>query len=417
MNEEYDIIVIGAGAAGLMAASELCVAGKRVLVVEARKRLGGRIHSVQNGQTIIETGAEFVHGDLPITLGLLKEGSIGYHPISGEMQQIKNGKWVEEEHGVQGWDRLMKEMGKLKKDIVFSDFLQLHFKGEEFNTLKNSATGFAQGFDLADISKASTMELYEEWKNEDHEQYRIDGGYTRLVDYLSEKCIKNGCKIVTGHVISDVHWQKNKVTVITSDKKEFTSQKLIVTIPLPLLQQQTILFDPALPESIKAFQQIGSGSVIKILLEFKNAFWDSGTKQPGFIISDQPIPTWWTQAPEQSNILTGWLGGPPAEKLYHETNDNIIHLAIQSLSAIFNITPGFIQDQLSDAKVFNWDKDPFARGAYSYALPETKEARKFLSEPVEDTLYFAGEALHEGDSPGTVEAALASGRDVAGKIL
>ena len=190
MNGDYDVIIIGAGAAGLMAASELSDAGKRVLVAEARRRIGGRIHTIQNRQTLIEAGAEFVHGELPLTLALLKEGGIGYHPISGEMQQIKNGRPVEEEHAVQGWDRLMQEMEKLKKDIVFSDFLQLHFKGEEFKELRNSATGFAQGFDLADISKASTMELYEEWKNEDHEQYRIDGGYIKLIEYLSEKCIK-----------------------------------------------------------------------------------------------------------------------------------------------------------------------------------------------------------------------------------
>jgi len=317
MQNDYDIIIIGAGAAGLMAAKELAEAGKKILILEARDRIGGRIHTIYDQDTIVEAGAEFVHGDLPLTMELLKEGNIEYHRTAGKMKQSKNGKWIERHEFINGWDELMQKMGSLKKDMVLADFLQTHFKEKKYNNLRNSVIGFAQGFDVADANKASTLELYNEWDRESNGQYRVQNGYASLINYLSKKCLSKNCMILTDHVVSSIHWKKNKVNVITENKKIFTAKKLIITIPLSLLHNQNkkgaIKFKPSISKEIKLFKQIGFGSVVKILLIFKKAFWQKN--KLGFVITDQKIPTWWTQEPEKSNLIAGWLGGPQQKNL------------------------------------------------------------------------------------------------------
>ena len=134
-------------------------------------------------------------------------------------------------------------------------------------------------------------------------------------------------------------------------------------------------------------------------------------------ITDLPIPTWWTQLPEKSTLLTGWLSGPKAAALKDESDDAILLKALESVSAILNISSADLKEKLQWWKVFNWTNDPYTRGSYSYSTLHTNEARKVLSAPVENTLFFAGEALYEGPEMGTVEAALVSGTNAAEQVL
>ena len=137
----------------------------------------------------------------------------------------------------------------------------------------------------------------------------------------------------------------------------------------------------------------------------------------GFIISDQVIPTYWTQNPEKSALLTGWLGGPEAAVLKDAADDHILALTIQSLGKIFDMQEADIRNLLSGAEVMNWTADPYSRGSYSYATVHTAEARKVLTAPINGAIYFAGEGLYDGPEMGTVEAALASGKKIAEIIL
>ncbi|HSC37763.1 MAG TPA: FAD-dependent oxidoreductase, partial [Chitinophagaceae bacterium] len=143
---------------------------------------------------------------------------------------------------------------------------------------------------------------------------------------------------------------------------------------------------------------------------------NSYAKNTGFIISEEPVGTWWTQS-ERSGLLTGWLGGPRAAHLEGMKDAGIVQLALRSLAGIFNKTVEELHTLLVDAKVANWQKDPFSIGAYSYDTIHTAAARQLLRTPLENTLFFAGEALYEGVSPGTVEAALNSGAAVAQLLL
>lgn len=395
-----NIIIIGAGAAGLMAAKELS-AKHQVTVLEARDKVGGRIRTIAPG---IETGAEFVHGHLPISLSLLEEAGLKYTPIAGKMYSVENGNWHEEENFIEGWDELLETMGSIEKDMTLIEFLEKHYADHKYDALREEITRYVQGFDLANPTKVGIKYLHNEWMNEDYTNFRVDKGYCALMDFLAK-----GCNVITNASVTQVNWSAGEVTVTTDKGQSFTAEKLIVTVPLGVLQYGTIKFTPAIDTHINAASHIGFGSVIKIVLKFKEACWKEDT---GFIFSKAKVPTWWTQLPDKAPIITGWLGGPPAEEFRQVPEEEILEKALESLSSFFRKP----LPALESYHILNWVDDPQTLGSYSYDTPFSKEARNVLNTPIADTIYFAGEALYEGNHPGTVEAALITGKNVAGKI-
>jgi monoamine oxidase len=394
--DQQDIIIIGAGAAGLMAARELS-SSFNVTVLEAKNVIGGRIHTIRPS---IEAGAEFVHGRLPVTLGVLKEAALSYTPIAGKMYTADEGEIKQEEGFIEGWDELMEKMGALTRDMTLKEFLETYYADHAYAGLRNEITRYVQGYDLADPSKVSMFSLYNEWSAEDDVNFRVDKGYCEMINFLAK-----GCNIITGSTVQKIEWEQGHVKVFTADKT-YTAHKLIITVSLGILQHGLIHFTPAIDEYMNAASHIGFGSVIKILLEFKEPFWQ---EDAGFIISKEKVPTWWAQLPNTTPVLTGWLGGPPAEAFKKVGKEEILRVALLSLSNIFQkeLPP------LVNSYVFNWAENPETLGAYSYDTPLSDAARKVLNVPLGDTVYFAGEALYEGKHPGTVEAALVSGKNVA----
>jgi monoamine oxidase len=166
---------------------------------------------------------------------------------------------------------------------------------------------------------------------------------------------------------------------------------------------------------------MGFGAVIKINLQFKNNFWEeepsNKMKNAGFIFSDGEFPTWWTQEPIKNGQLTGWMAGPKAMDLKDASEEEIFEKVLQTLAYVFGVEIQFIQKKLVAHYITNWTADPFSRGAYSYATLDTHWAKEVLLQPVEQTLYFAGEALYKGTETGTVEGALASGIEVAREMI
>lgn len=229
--------------------------------------------------------------------------------------------------------------------------------------------------------------------------------------------------------MSQIRWKEGEVNVITTNGT-YSANKMIITVPLGVLLAEdnamgAISFSPALPEYKAAMQQLGFGSVIKILLQFNEPFWESEwmTRPAGiklddasFIFSKAPIPTWWTQNPKKNALLTGWLGGPDAAKMSLVSDEDILQAAIESLAFIFKLEPDALIHMLSASLVVNWTNDPFTKGSYTYATVNAEAALSLLKTPVANTLYFGGEAC-ENNEAGTVEAALSSGKKVAERIL
>lgn len=147
-----------------------------------------------------------------------------------------------------------------------------------------------------------------------------------------------------------------------------------------------------------------------------------GVTQPldsmGFLFSPlAAVPVWWTAAPMTEPVMTGWLGGPRAARLTGMADEQVIQLALEALAATLRLPHGDVAAALRGAFTHDWGADRWAMGAYSYAGLDGTDARRALSQPVDDTLFWAGEATHWTGSAGTVHGALASGGRAAADLL
>jgi monoamine oxidase len=428
-----DVIIIGAGAAGLMAAKELSAAGLEVCTLEARDRIGGRIYSLNDLPFAeqVQGGAEFIHGKLPVTLNLLKEAGLHTVELNGEIWQVAKGKWNQESDFYKNVNIVVAKLKSLEADTTMADFMEKNFSEAGHNGLRKSLTEYIEGYYSGKIDKISAKCFLEEWMSEDKEQYRPEAGYGKMINYLAETTTKAGVLIQLSTVVKEIRWSKGQVEVVDESGQSYLAHKVLITVPTGVLTagescRGFIKFFPALVEKIDAAKQLGFGSVIKVLVNFDEALTDDESlkKHPEvnfqklhMILSGEEIPTWWTQHPQHSSLLSGWLSGPGAEQLTGSDDEVILDKALRSLSSIFGLPLEKVKEKVTWWKVLNWARDEFTRGSYSYSTLHTETARKKLEEPVDNTIFFAGEGLYDGPEMGTVEAALTSGAEVAKKII
>lgn len=197
-----------------------------------------------------------------------------------------------------------------------------------------------------------------------------------------------------------------------------------MTVPIGILAEERLRFSPALPQVTAAAKALGYGPVIKIILQFQKAFWlDKALTQQkamsgaSFIFSEERIPTWWTQVPEQKAMLTGWAAGPYAKALNHLTQHEILQQSLASLSHLFNLDLSHLQQNLQGWHIADWQKDEWSCGAYSYDVVGGKKHKQMLTAGIENLIFFAGEGLMDGPSIGTVEGGLATGKEAARRII
>ena len=414
------IVIVGAGAAGLMSARELARGGKRVTILEARDRCGGRIHPLPASRFgyPADGGAEFVHGEAPVTRGLAREAGLTVRTISGAQWSFDGTDFSRESPRDPYDARLHAALSNLTDDLTVADFLRRHFDGPEHARLRHAGERVVEGYDAADPERASTLALREEWMNDGHAtQARMDGGYGGLIDFMASECRKLGVAIHLGAVVSAIDDSGGKLAVRSTGGAAQICDRVVVTVPLPLLRG--IALPAAARAKAAAADDIGFGSVIKILLRFSRPWWGERRQELAdmlFLLSDQTIPVWWTQYPHQHPVLTGWFGGPRTAQLSHLDRRGLIDAGLDSLAAIFSLPREDIARDLIAAEAANWANDPFARGAYSWARPRTRAAKESLAR-ADGPVLFSGEALYRGRDMGTVEAALASAVETAGLIL
>lgn len=405
-----------------MAARELSKAGHVVTILEARTRIGGRIVTISVDQLgyPLEGAAEFVHGNGSVTKALLEEAGLHVVPVEGDYWNVRTGEAKKNERFIpEDEAELIKRLESVMADLPIGDFLKESFAEEKYEHLRNAVTKMVEGYDAGEMSRMSTMAVHDEWANDESwEQGRVVEGYGAMISFLESECRKAGVKIILNTEVISIDSSGEIVIIKTKDGSAYQSQKVIITVPLPLIK--TIVFTPAISEKMKAVDIIGFGPAMKIFLKFKTEWW-SDIKEHDFstmqmIISNEVMGTWWTQYPHEVPILTGWFAGPDTREYSDKTDEEITNKAIECLSNIFKVDKEMLQGQLVEAKIMNWPADPFTQGAYSYTTVGAREAIKILSEPVDNKLFFAGEALYSGKDTGTVEGALASGKEVAEKI-
>src|SRR4029077_3884553 len=191
-------VVIGAGAAGLMTARELARAGKRVTILEARDRCGGRIYPLPPKEFgyPAEGGPEFVHGAAPVTRALMREARLSLLPSAGKRWSTRTGALLPDDYSVPHMDRFYQALSTVKADLPIADFLEAHFADRQYDRLRQAITRTVEGYDAADPRRASTLALRDEWMARDEGQHgRIGGGYGALVEYLASECRRHGTAI------------------------------------------------------------------------------------------------------------------------------------------------------------------------------------------------------------------------------
>jgi monoamine oxidase len=416
------VIVVGAGAGGLMAARELGRAGKKVTVLEARDRCGGRIYPLPAAEFgyPAEAGAEFVHGEAPITRELLREAGLSLLSVQGARWSVSSGAFARDEMPDPHTARFYETLAKLKADITVADFLKRHFDGPEYDRLRHFVVRMVEGYDAADPARASMLAFRDEWTNSHRSmQARVVGGYGALIRFLAEGCREHGARIHLNAAVSAIETADARAVVRCADGDTHVGTAVILAVPLAVLNE--IELPPAVREKAAAAADVGFGNVIKLLLQFKTRWWTSAKGKNLsdllFLLSDQTVPVWWTQHPTDHPVLTGWVAGPRTASMAHLDENELVEAGVASVANIFGLSPDQVRRDLVAARAIDWAKDPFARGAYSYATPQTRTAQLKLASSDGGAVFFSGEALYRGRDMGTVEAALASGRETARTIL
>ncbi|TPG72442.1 flavin monoamine oxidase family protein [Hymenobacter nivis] len=424
-NYSTEVLIIGAGAAGLLAAWELARAGRRVCLVEAQDRIGGRVHTLgPPGFTrAIEAGAEFMHGEVPLTRALLAEAGITWEEADGESYLVQGGELQAKANYFDLLPPLLEKLGALAEDMPLADFLAREFQGPAHAALRTFATQFAEGYDAADPHRVSAWAMRDEWSaGGAQDSPRPVGGYGPLLHWLAAQAQAAGALLHLGAPVREIRWQPGQAEVVTAVGATYRAQQVLCTVPLGVWQQGPqqagyLSFVPEVAAHRAAAAQLGFGSVIKIVLEFRTAFWEDRLPELEFLLSDAPVPTWWSQLPAATPQLTGWLAGPAAQQLAEASDETVLQLALASLAPLLAVSPEALQAQLCASYVRNWGREPYAYGAYSYATVGAGAAQAALAAPVAGTLFFAGEGAYSGPFAGTVEAALVSGQDAARALL
>jgi monoamine oxidase len=433
-----DVIIVGAGIAGLSAAAELAEAGRSTIIVEARDRVGGRIFTRTSsaGHFPIELGAEFIQGRSPAILNPLREANIPITEVDGDTWCVRRGKLMGCDF-LSEVDEVLQGMDPDGPDESFQSFLARGCPNASPEA-KQRALGYVSGFHAADPAKVGVHWLVRQMKAEEKIEgdraFRAQGGYASLLRIFEERVARAGAIVRRGTTVRRIRWKAGNVLAEAKGPEGLVSLRsgqILVTVPVGVLQasagdEGAIEFSPALPnDTMKAIEGLEMGKVTRVVLEFGERFWESihppaapkkTLANMSFLFSqDQWFPTWWTATPSNFPILTAWSAAECAERL-ESANVPAIPRALETIAELLDGDISEAERMLQSGHCHNWQADPYSRGAYSYGKAGAAEAPEVLSRPVDDTLYFAGEAADVSGNNGTVHGAIASAQRAVAAI-
>lgn len=442
MTGDPDVIVIGAGAAGMAAAVELGKSGLSVLIMEARDRIGGRIFTQWDPvlDVPIEMGAEFIHGKSKEIWELLQKHKV---PVL----EVRGGSWCSRKGRLSQCDffsevdEILGKMDDQSADESFLDFLQRRFPNTRHDSKRDEAKRWAldyvTGFNAADPALVGVHWLVNEMRAEEEIEgdraFRSRNGYADLVEILRQQLAEAQVAVQTGTVVEQIKWQRGQANVKVRAPQgtlTVTAPRVLVTLPLAVLQASpgevgAVEFDPPLPpRKIEAMGKMDMGRVMRVVLRFRDRFWENISPAKSKTLSgmsflfshDEWFPTWWTRMPEKLPIMTGWAPFRSADRLTGKSLEFVVDRSLETLGRLLGLRANELAGRLEAAYLHDWQSDPFSRGAYSYGKVGASGAQEELGRPVEDTLFFAGEASDVSGNNGTVHGAISSGRRAAAEI-
>jgi monoamine oxidase len=458
MRDDYDVIIVGAGAAGLAAAAKLAQSGQRVALLEARDRIGGRIFTrhlpaaAGLAPMCIELGAEFIHGLPSATWSLVGQAKLSAYELEGSELSFINGNWAPPvnqpaTHAIV--DMMQWLESRPGCDMSFAEY-QSAARADAATAA--AAANYVEGFNAADRHRIGIASLAVQQRAEDAIEgdriFHIAEGYDALMEFLAAQCRAAGGEIALGTPVRGVDWRRGSVRVETgtgasgtgvgtaaADARELRARQVLITVPLGVLLADGIVFTPAPAQILAHAQRLAMGDVVRVVLVFRERFWRD-RRAPSipedvrrklddlsFLFTPAEVPpTWWTPNPVPTPVLTAWIGGPKATELRRTiaaSGDPLTlpRRCLATLARIFELSFAELQSLLVDWHEHDWSADPYSCGAYSYVPAGALDVPAKLAAPVEETLYFAGEHTDLTGHWGTVHAALGTGVRAAEQML
>lgn len=413
---ELPVVILGAGAAGLCAADKLRASGCQAQILEASALVGGRVRArVGFADFPIELGAEELHGP---DNALIREASrLGIetlrHFTTDDMIRLDGelGFLDQAEHDpdVRRAFDLIDSLGKYDgPNVTVQDHLTRgHFPRRAWHYL-DSRLGVEHGTTLDRLAISGFLHYERGWEARET-NYTLRQSYLDLFAPLLP-----GLDISLNSPVESITWRETPL-VRTRDGREYRARAVIITASLLVLREGGIGFDPPLPaEKIRAMHAIGMDRGMKIILKFRQRFWD---ERMYFLHTDGFLPQYWATGngkSEDNRVLTAFVGGTRAEALTSMGVDPI-RFALGELDEIFR--PLLASRSFEDGFVADWGADPFVRGLYSYPTTLTTESdRETLAAPLDEKLFFAGEATDTAGHSGTVHGAMATGWRAAEEV-
>ncbi len=428
--DHYDTIVVGAGVAGLTAARLLARSGRRVVVLEARDRVGGRVWTDRSDGHVMDRGASWIHGidDSPVAAAAaafgmpMHEYTVGsyqpdgrpiayFGPGAERLSDTDAKRFADDVHAVDA--ALVGLIASSEPDASYAEMAEsalasLGWEGERAGRVREFLSHRTEEQLGAWIEDLAAHGLDND--EIDGDEVVFPDGYGRLPEHLAD-----GLDVRLNHVVSQVRWSANGVTV-TVDGDTFSADSAVVTVPVGVLQSDDFVIEPSLPEpNARALGRLEMNAFEKVFLRFPTKFWDDDV----YAIRQQgPEGEWWHSwydltAVDGTPTLLTFAAGPAAKATRSWDHERIAESVLAQLRRLY----GDRVEEPTDVHVTAWQDDPFARGSFAYMkLGATTDEHDDLATPVGGVLHIAGEATWT-DDPATVPAAMCSGHRAAVNVL
>ncbi len=414
-----DVLVIGAGMAGVAAARELARAGFSVAVVEARDRVGGRVYSVRDFcAEPVEGGAEFVHGVGAATWPDVRAAGLAVRPcplIRHTMFNVGAGThwlpWILLHPGTwRSFDILHAIRRAQPPDVSGREFIERRgYRGRARVLAEMTLSAHLPG----SVDEIGVLGLVDDGvvKLETGLNHRIAAGYDSLPAFIAQDL-----DIRFGFIIETIGWSADGVRLRAADGRELSARAAIATLPVGVLKSGAVRFAPELPEGKRAaLAALEMGPVFKVLLRFKERFWPPWLANLG--CGTGPVTLYWPVfygTEGKPLVLIAYCTGPRAARLSQMSADEAAAVAVADLGRLFPKADP--QRQLIDYRVIDWGRDPFACGGYTFLRPGGTGARRRLAAADTGALFWAGSATESTPIAATVEAAYLSGLRAAAEV-
>ena len=413
-----DVLVLGAGVAGVTAARALTAAGLSVVVVEGRHRIGGRVHSIRDFcERPVEAGAEFIHGKRAATWPEVRDAELSARPCHQRHMMFNAGgatrwlPWVMLHPGVWPAFTIFGALGRARPpDVSAREFLERRgYRGRARLLAEMVVAGHLPG----GVDEIGLLGLLDDGVHtlERGTNYRIDDGYDRLPQHVAL-----GLDVRLAFDIETVRWGADGVAVIARDGRELAARTAISTLPVGVLKSDSVRFSPTLHDAkCAALDRVEMGPVLKLLLRFEERFWPRWAN--AIACATGPITLYWPVFHGERDappVLVAYATGDRARLLGRVGEAEAVEIALSDLRRLFPSADP--KRGLVDARRIDWSADPFAGGGYTFLRTDAQGARQRLAAPDTGALFWAGSATQRVPIADTVEAAYASGLRAAGEV-